>query len=143
MKILTPRFSSNRSASSSPSSSNDQFHNSPFKIPGSDCVLVRGVPCSSTNSRAAEEESKDEESVFNASSEELLPEEDFYIEEAEVQSGKAEGIDSFRSEFANLFLSPEKKELGKAEANSIPRYLVSFIEACDIKLICDVREEVK
>ena len=87
---------------------------------------------SSTNSRAVEEGSKNEDSVFSVSNQELIPENEFCIEEAGVQSGEAEDIDSFGAEFANLFLSPEKKESSKTEANSIPLHLVPFIEACDL-----------
>ena len=109
MKILTFRFSCNRLASSSPSSSDAQFHHSPLKIPSSDCDFVRGVPCpSSTNSRVVEEGSEDEDLVFSVSSEELILEVEFYTEEARVQSREAEDIDSFGTEFANLFLSLEK-----------------------------------
>lgn len=95
---------------------------------------MRGVP-SSTISRAVDEGSEDKDLVISVSSEELIQEEDLCTEETEAPSGEAEDIDSFRSEFANLFLSPEKKVLGKVEVNNISHHLVPFIEGCDIKLI--------
>ena len=85
---------------------------------------MRGVPCpSSTNSRAVEEGSEDKDRVSKVSHEELIPEDEFCIEEAGVQSGEAEDIDSFGTEFANLFLSLEKKRSpARQRLTALPPY---------------------
>ena len=86
MKLLTPNFTCYRSVSSSPPSK-VQF--SPFKIPGTNCDFVQCIP-TSTISRAVNEGSDNEDSVFSISSEDLLPGDDLCTGETEAQREEGE-----------------------------------------------------